>query len=406
MAMAAYLSRMARFHASQQNTVRTFSSSSSSSPFSSFRDLKSAIKSEKDPLKVAKLFESSLSIPTFRRYRPLFTLSVHKLSRSKRFDLVDRILTNSITTSPAPQLSSEGFWLRIAMLYSQAGMVDNALQAFDKMLQQQNFTVTEKSLCGVLSVMLDNKIYHDNDKFQQTFEAFVKKTSVSPGVKSFNLMLKAHCKAGRLDEAHALIAKMESEANLQPNIDSYNILLGSNLHIKKRSEFDMVVKKIHEKGLEHNLTTYNHRITRYCKSKECVRARKLLDEMIAKGVEPNSFTYCAIIFAFCKVGDLESARKILEKMVSDGYVKAPSFGYMMLMKHMVEEGEFDGGLEICKDIIQKKWVPPFKATGLLVDGLVKDSKADEAKEIVEKVKRQLRGSAVESWGKIEADLPI
>lgn len=282
-------------------------------------------------------------------------------------------------------------------------MVDNALQVFDKMLQQQNCTLTEKSLCGVLSVMLDNKIY--DDKFHQTFEAFQKKTGVSPGVKSYNLVLKAHCKAGRVDEAQALIKKMESEGNVQADISSYNILLGSYLDSSKKSAFDMVVKQINEKGLQPNLITYNHRILRYCKNKECVRAKKLLDEMISKGVEPNSSSYGAIIFGFCKVGDLESARKVLEKMESDGYVKAPSFGYYTLMKHMVEEGELDGGLEICKDIIDKKWVPPFEATKLLVNGLVKDSKADEAKEIVGNFKKRLRGSALESWGKIEATLP-
>ncbi|KAD2804508.1 hypothetical protein R6Q59_030036 [Mikania micrantha] len=402
MAMAAHFSRIARHSAYLQNSVRTFSSSSTSIP--SFRALKSAIKSEQDPLKIAKLFESSISVPTFRRYRPLFTLSVHKLSRSKRLDLIDRILSKSITDSPAIQLASEGFWLRIVMLYSQAGMVDNALQVFDVMLQKQSCKLTEKSLCGVLSVMLDNKIY--DDKFHQTYEAFVKKTGVSPGVKSFNLILKTHIKAGRVDEAQALITDMESKGNVKPDICSYNILLGGYLDSGKKSAFDMVVKQISEKGLEPNLITYNHRIMRHCKSKECVRAKKLLDEMISKGVEPDSSSYNAIIFGFCKVGDLESARMVLEKMVSDGYVKATSFGYYTLMKHMVEEGEFDGGLKICKDIIQKKWVPPFEATKLLVNGLVKDSKTDAAKEIVGNFKNRLRGSALQSWGKIEAGLLI
>ncbi|KAI3730421.1 hypothetical protein L1987_61591 [Smallanthus sonchifolius] len=402
--MAAYLSRLARLSASQQNPIRAFSSSSTSLP--SFRALKSAIKSEQDPIKIANLFESSISIPTFRRHRPLFTLSVHKLSRSKRFDLIDRILSKSITDSPAPQLASEGFWLRIVMLYSQAGMVDNALKVFDEMLQRQKCKITEKSLCGVLSVMLDNKIY--DDKFHKTYENFVKKTGVSPGVKSFNLILKAHVKAGRVDEAQALITEMESngDAKPKPDISSYNVLLGGYLDSGKKSAFDMVVKQVSEKGLEPDLVTYNYRIMRYCKSKECVRAKKLLDEVISKGVEPDCSSYNAIIFGFCKVGDLESARKVLEKMVSDGYVKATSFGYYTLMKHMVEEGEFDGGLKICKDIIQKKWVPPFEATKLLVNGLVKDSKADEAKEIVGNFKNRLRGSALQSWGKIEASLPI
>lgn len=290
------------------------------------------------------------------------------------------------------------------MLYSQAGMVDNALKVFDEMLQRKSCKFTEKSLCGVLSVMIDNKIY--DEKFNQTYEAFVKKLGVSPGVKSFNLILKGYVKGGRVDDAWAMINEMESKGNVKPDIDSYNVVLGGYLESGKKSGFDMVAKQVVERGLDPNLVTYNHRIMRYCKSKECVRAKKLLDEMISKGVQPDSSSYNAVIFGFCKVGDFESARKVLEKMVSDGYVKTTSFGYYTLMKHMVDEGEFDGGLKICKDIIQKKWVPPFEATKILVNGLVKDSKADEAREIVGNFKNRLRGSALESWGKIEASLPI
>ncbi|MFS7930363.1 hypothetical protein Hanom_Chr04g00343391 [Helianthus anomalus] len=40
-------------------------------------------------------------------------------------------------------------------------MGDNALKVFDEMLQRKTCTLTEKSLCGLLSVMLDNKIHDD-----------------------------------------------------------------------------------------------------------------------------------------------------------------------------------------------------------------------------------------------------
>ena len=33
----------------------------------------------------------------------------------------------------------EGMWVRIAMLYSQAGMVDNAHNVFDEMLERWDF---------------------------------------------------------------------------------------------------------------------------------------------------------------------------------------------------------------------------------------------------------------------------
>ncbi|KAM7490003.1 hypothetical protein LguiA_032924 [Lonicera macranthoides] len=379
------------------------SSSPSESSLPSFSAVKSAIESESDPVKIAQIFESSSSFPHFRRHRPLFHYSVRKLARSNRLDLVDQILNKTLQSSPPSQLTSEGFWLRFVMLYSEAGMLDNALQVFDKM-SQNNSPLTEKSLCAVLSVYLDNKIY--DDKFHQIFASFPQKYGVSPGVKSYNLVLKAFCQAKDVDSARALLDKMENEASVVPDIDSYNILLDAYLGNGNKSGFDGMVKEIVNKGLEPNLTTYNHRILRLCKNKECARAKKLLDEMISKGVEPNSASYNAIIFGFCKVGDLESAKNVLNKMVGDGYASPPSFAYYTLMRHMVEEGEFDAALEMCKEILRRKWIPPFEAMGGLVNGLVKISKAEEAKEVVEVMKKRLRGTAVDSWGKIEATLPL
>ncbi|GKA23192.1 pentatricopeptide repeat-containing protein [Tanacetum coccineum] len=44
----------------------------------------------------------------------------------------------------------------IAMLYSQAGMVDNALKVFDEMLERKPWDFKEQSICGVVSVLLGN----------------------------------------------------------------------------------------------------------------------------------------------------------------------------------------------------------------------------------------------------------
>ncbi|GJY42071.1 cysteine-rich receptor-like protein kinase 8, partial [Tanacetum coccineum] len=49
-----------------------------------------------------------------------------------------------------------GMWVRIAMLYSQAGMVNNALKVFDEMLERKPWDFKEQSICGVVSVLLGN----------------------------------------------------------------------------------------------------------------------------------------------------------------------------------------------------------------------------------------------------------
>lgn len=233
------------------------------------------------------------------------------------------------------------------------------------------------------------------------------KLNVTPGVASNNLVLKSFVEENN-DVVAALnwVEIMEKDNKVLPNIDSYNVLLKGYLKNNDLVGFDGVVKEVLNKGLDFNLASYNYRISRLCKSKECARAKKLLDDMVSKGVNPNSVSYDTIIDGFCRVGDLESAKKVLESMLSDGYVSPCSFPYYVLIRNAVKEGEFDLALEMCKETIRRRWIPPFEAMEGLVNGLVKMSRVEEAKEIVEKMKKRLKGPAVDSWGKIEAALPL
>ncbi|KAF7852134.1 hypothetical protein BT93_L0527 [Corymbia citriodora subsp. variegata] len=374
-------------------------------PFPSFRAVKSAILAESNPDKLAELFEQSSHFPTFRRHRPLYHLSFQKLAKARRFDLVDRLVLDQISRSGDSQssLKSEGFWIRLMMIYSNAGMVDEAMRTFDRVREAKCCDVTEKSLCAVLSVHLNNGLIA---RVHELFERLPRELKVTPTAVAHNLVLKGFVKDDSTDAARAWIAEMEERHQVIPNIDSYNILLGAYLNRGDLSAFDRVVKEILGKGLECNVNAYNLRIARLCKNKECARANKLLAEMVAKGLKPNSASYNVVIDGFARLGDFESAKKVLEGMVKDGHVAPCSFTYYTLLRGMVREGEFDSGLETCKEIVRRGWVPPFEAMQGLVDGLLKMSKGEEAKDIVEKMKRRLKGKSLESWGKIEAALPL
>ncbi|OMO72382.1 hypothetical protein COLO4_27643 [Corchorus olitorius] len=369
-------------------------------PFPSFKAAKSAIIAERDPEKLAEIFEQCSQLPTFTRHRPIYLLSIRKLARANRLDLVDRLLqAQKLHSQNAAALKSEGFWIRLIMLYSNAGMVPQALQTLDDLSQKRYSNVSEKSLSAILTVYLNNGMF---EQMHDCFKTMPGKLGVKPTVASYNLILKAFVKENKIESAREWVEKMA----VTPNIDTYNILLGAYLNNGDYNGFDGVLKEVMKKGLEGNVTTYNLRISRLCKSKECARAKKLLDELASKGLKPNAAIYNTIIDGFCRIGDLESARKVLDKMSNDGYVLPCSFTYFTLIRSMVKEGEFDSALEMSTEIIKRKWVPPFEAMEGLVKGLVERSRSEEAKQVVEKMKKRLKGEALDSWGKIEAALPL
>ncbi|KAL8157815.1 small ribosomal subunit protein mL103 (rPPR7)-like [Apium graveolens] len=375
------------------------------SPAQSFRSIKSTIKSHRDPEKIAQLITSPSPVATFRRHRPLLRLAVLKLHRYNRPELIEKVINSVVASVSHDQLNSETFWTYIVVLYGEIGMIGNAHKVFDEMLERrETCSVSEKAVCAMLEVYLRNGVY--DSRFQRVFSEVKEKVGVRVGVKSYNLVMRAFCEGGEIGLARKLVEKMESEEGLVPDIESYNVLLEAYLEKGGTSGFDWVVSEVLSRGLEGNLVTYNCRIMRLCKSKEVVKARELLEEMVRKGVKPNADSYNTIILWFCKVGDLESAKKVLERMVKDGYVLQPSIGYFILLRGMVEAGEFEAGVETCREILKKNWIPPFETMKGLISGLVQMSKVEAAKEVVEVMKKKLRGSAADSWKKLEATLPL
>ncbi|GJX39878.1 retrotransposon protein, putative, ty1-copia subclass [Tanacetum coccineum] len=77
------------------------------------------------------------------------------------------------------QLAEHNREAKIAMLYSQAGMVDNALKVFDEMLERKPWDFKEQSICGVVSVLLGNGVF--GERLDRVFEEYVKKTGFKPG---------------------------------------------------------------------------------------------------------------------------------------------------------------------------------------------------------------------------------
>ncbi|KAJ4959691.1 hypothetical protein NE237_019601 [Protea cynaroides] len=368
-------------------------------PTWTFRAAKSAIRHESDPEKIAEIFVNSSSFSRFRRDRHVFDLSVERLTDLGRCDLIERILE----FQKLPVLKkSEGFWIRIMMLYAYSGMVDQAVRTFHEM-GEAGCNRTEKSLCALLTVFLENRQF---DRVHESFAEIPTKIGVSPGVKVYNLVLKAFCKQKSIESARSFLHEMEEEKGVKPDIVSYNILLRDYLRNGDDLNFDEILKEISEKGLEPNLTTYNFRMSRLCRTNECVRASELLDEMTSKGIVPNLTSYNTVIDGFCMVGDFDSAKKLKESMCKSDSVLPNSDTFHSFIHHLVGEGQYEEALKFCKESIRRKWIPPFVTMEGLVNGLVSLSMVDNAKWIVKKMKKRLRGGAVDSWMKVEASLPL
>ncbi|XP_073000795.1 small ribosomal subunit protein mL103 (rPPR7)-like [Typha latifolia] len=366
--------------------------------------LKTLIRSEPDPDQITSLFLSSTHLPRFHSNRPLFSLAVAKLSRLRRPDLVRSLLDPFLSDPNSPK--SEGFLTRLISLYSSASLPDAALEAF---LSPSPHPRSDVSLSALLAAFLRSRRF---DEVKSIFNRAADEFKIDPGLVSHNVLLNALCENGELGDARKLLGEMSGREELKPNIVSYNTLLTGYLRTKDDEGFDEILKEIISRGLEPNVVTFNCRITRFCAKGESFKAEELLDVMISKGVHPNLATFNALIDGFCKEGDAAAAlrafkrMKVMKRMNGSEGVEPNADTYITLMRSLVEKGGFGEALWVSKECLAKKVAPPFEVVKGLVDGLMKESKVDEAKAVVAKMRMVVKGDAVDAWNKVEGELAL
>jgi pentatricopeptide repeat protein len=320
--------------------------------------------------------------------------------------LIRRVLDSFLTDPNSPK--SEPFLARILSLYSSAGLPDAAKEAF---CHPSPFKRSELSLSALLSAYVHNGRY---DELKSTFEEAASKFNVTPDLVSHNILLNGLCEKGEIEHARKLLDEMSRRENNrpEPNIISYNTILCWYLKKREDGPFDDILKEIEDKKLEPNVVTFNCRIGRFCNMSESFKAEELLDVMCARGIQPSVSTFSHLIRGYCKENNLSSALSMFKKMNaakrrsgSDGVSPSADI-YNLLIKNLIKREQFDDALFICIESMERKSLPPFEDIKCIIQGLVKESKADEAKDLVKKMNKVLKGEPRDVWERIIGDLSL
>jgi pentatricopeptide repeat protein len=357
--------------------------------------LKNAIRRETDPDRIASLFLSAGSESYFHGDREIYFSTIHRLASSRRNDLIESLLSSSLASIPSP---SEGFLIRIITLYSESGMMDHAVRAFNQIK-----SVTDRSFSALLSAYFDNKQF---DQLHKAFNTLPVELGFSSGIASYNVFLKCLSSEGKVITARAVLDEMPKKG-VEPNIISYNEVLNGYLKKGDETGFNEFLKLIYQKGSSPNVSTYNIRIQLLCNKGSSLQAEELLEAMISKRIKPNIVTFNTIIDGFCKKGQVDSAlrvfKKIKEVQLENGTSVTPNFvTYNVLIKGLVEKEEFLPAVEVYKEFAKKNWALSLQAVRKLVEGLLNLSQEEEAKKVTSSMRKVVTGTAVDEWKKIEA----
>ncbi|XP_062162288.1 small ribosomal subunit protein mS79 (rPPR3b)-like [Alnus glutinosa] len=115
---------------------------------------------------------------------------------------------------------------------------------------------------------------------------------------------------------------------------------------------------------------------------------ELVEEMKTRAVKPNAFSFNALIKGYVMEGNLEEAKWWYDKIGEGESAPAPGKKtFEIVVPFVCEKGELELAFELCKEIFKRKFLVDVSLLQLVVNTLVKESKKEEAKKLVQLGKR-------------------
>ncbi|CAM8934134.1 unnamed protein product [Rhodiola kirilowii] len=370
----------------------------STTPLTSYQKTRAALsllKSESNPEKILDICRAASLTPDSHLDRVAFSIAVSKLSDSKYYTGIRSYLSD---LKSRPDLRTERFASHAIVLYGQAGLLPDAIQAFKEM-DQLGIPRTVKSLNALLFACLLSKDYQE---LKRIYLEFPKSYELQPDLDTYNTVIKSFCESGSSSSAYSILAEMERK-HIKPDKSTFAILIAGFYKEEKFDEVGNVMNMMKKYDINPGISIYNVRIQSLCKLKRSAEAKALFDGLVSRGVKPNAVTFTHLIHGFSKEGKLEEAKKLFRNMVVRGY-KPDSDCYFTLVYFLCKAEDFESALEMYKGSAEKNWIPNFGTMKLLVNGLVKLSKVDEAKNVIAQMKEKFPKN-VGLWEEVEAGLP-
>ncbi|KAI3680600.1 hypothetical protein L6452_35373 [Arctium lappa] len=357
--------------ASISRIFRTFFSTSvAKSPAKSFSD---DLYKERNLKRVVHKFKKLSESHLFRKHANVYGNTVRRLASAKKFNWIEEILEDQ---KQYDEISKEGFAVRLISLYGKSGMFDHASKVFDEM-PDRKCPQTVKSFNALLGACVNAKKF---DKVDGFFKDLPEKLSVKPDIVSYNTAIKAFCEMGSLDSAGSVFDEIEKNG-LKPDLITFNTLLVGFYGNRKFVDGERFWEKMMNASVSPDIRSYNARLVGLVAEKKLTEAVELFGELGSKGLKPDEFSYNAIIQGFCNDGDLEQAKDWYAKLVqSDSSPNKATFA--ILIRFACKTGDLDWAVELFKQTFREKCLLDPSVMQLVIDGLVKESRTEEAKKLV------------------------
>ncbi|XP_050227562.1 pentatricopeptide repeat-containing protein At3g09650, chloroplastic [Mercurialis annua] len=181
----------------------------------------------------------------------------------------------------------------------------------------------------------DNKSHPDHVAYTTVISALVKAGSMDRarqvlaemtriGVPAnritYNILIKGHCKYLQIDKAKELLKEMANDAEIEPDVVSYNTLMDGCIQAGDSAGALAVFNEMREKGIAPSKISYTTLMKAFALSGQPKLADQVFNEMFKdQRVKVDLIAWNMLVESYCKLGLVEEAKKRIQKMKESGF---------------------------------------------------------------------------------------
>uniref|UniRef100_A0A6N2JWZ2 Pentacotripeptide-repeat region of PRORP domain-containing protein n=1 Tax=Salix viminalis TaxID=40686 RepID=A0A6N2JWZ2_SALVM len=331
---------------------------------------------EHDPPISDKIFKTGAKMGSYKLGDSTFYSLINNYADLGDFKSLEKVLDRMRCEK---RVVVEKCFIVIFKAYGKAHLPEKAVDLFDRMAYEFECKRTVKSFNSVLNVIIQEDLFYRALEFYNHVIG-AKGVNISPNVLTFNLVIKAMCKVGLVDDAVQMLRKMPV-SKCQPDAYTYSTLMDGLCKADRIDEAVSLLDEMQIDGCFPSPVTFNVLINGLCKKGDLSRVAKLVDNMFLKGCVPNEVTYNTLIHGLCLKGKLEKAISLLDRMVSSKCV--PNVvTYGTVINGLVKQGRALDGARVLASMEERGYHVNEYVYSAVISGLFKEGKSQEAIKIV------------------------
>ncbi|KAK6160839.1 hypothetical protein DH2020_004220 [Rehmannia glutinosa] len=304
-------------------------------------------------------------------------------------------------------------WTIMIMQYGRTGLTDIALSNFREMKlsgckpTKSTYSSLITSLCGKKGRKVDEAIQIYQEMVQvgcapdkELVETYVdclcevnKLSDARSCIESlhkfgfsvplsYSLYFRALCRAGKLEDALALMDEIGSERNLLDQY-TYGSLIHGLLRRGRLEEALAKMKSLEQLGAHPTVHVYTALMIHFLKEKEINRALETLEEMKERGCQPTIVTYSALICGYVRLGKVSDAWNVFDRLKQKG--PSPDFKtYSMFIDCLCKVGKSEEAFKLISEMLHDGIIPSTINFRTIIYGLNREGKPNLAQVVLKK----------------------